>query len=246
MAKNTLSRSRRDVLMMGGAAALVAALPFSVHAAAAPLKIATVGAGKMGSELGKLWAKAGHKIMFSTRHPEELKELVSGIGANASAGSVADAVAFGDVIVLLVPYAAIPDLVKEHGKALAAKALVMDVSNPIVPRDGDVGTKAREMGAGLYLASLMPGAKIVRAFNAIGYTSLAPNANRAGELLGVPMCGDDAGAVALASALVREIGFEPVVVGGLAMGKHLIPGAGMPLSGNHTAAEIKQIAATLK
>jgi len=246
MSKNTLSRSRRDVLRMGGAAALVAALPFSVRAAAAPLKIATIGAGKMGGELGKLWAKAGHKIMFSTRHPEELKDLVAGVGANASAGTVAEAVAFGDVIVLLVPYSAMPDLAKDHGKVLAAKALVMDVSNPIVPRDGDAGAQAREMGAGLYLAKLIPGAKIVRAFNAIGFSSLAPNANRAGNLVGVPMCGDDSGAVALASALVREIGYEPVVVGGLAMGKHLIPGADMPLSGIHTAAEIKQISATLK
>ncbi|HTQ98905.1 MAG TPA: NADPH-dependent F420 reductase [Candidatus Acidoferrum sp.] len=244
MNKRIQSRSRRDVLKLGGAAALVASLPLSVQAAAAPLKIATIGAGKMGSELGKLWAKAGHKIMFSTRHPEELKELVNGVGANASAGTVADAVAFGDVVVLLVPYGAMPDLAKEHGKALASKALLLDVSNPIVPRDGDVGTQAREMGAGLYLAKLIPGGKIVRAFNAIGFNTLAPNSNRAGDLVGVPICGDDAGAVALASSLIKEIGYEPVSVGGLAMGKQLIPGT--PLSGVHTAAEIRQIATTLK
>ena len=56
--------------------------------------------------------------------------------------------------------------------------------------------------------------------------------------------GDDANAVALATRLIKEIGFEPVLVGGLAMGKYLVPGT--PLAGEHTAAEIRQIVATLK
>jgi predicted dinucleotide-binding enzyme len=60
----------------------------------------------------------------------------------------------------------------------------------------------------------------------------------------MPMAGDDANAIAVASRLVREIGFEPVVVGPLAMGRHLIPGT--PLAGEHTPEQIRSIAATLK
>jgi hypothetical protein len=59
----------------------------------------------------------------------------------------------------------------------------------------------------------------------------------------VPIAGDDANAIAVASGLIREIGFEPVLVGGLAMGKYLL--AGTPLAGKHTPAEIRQIADTL-
>ena len=59
----------------------------------------------------------------------------------------------------------------------------------------------------------------------------------------MPIAGDDQGAIALASSLIREIGFEPVLVGGLAMGKYLVPGT--PLGGEHTPAQIKEIAATL-
>src|SRR4051812_41971057 len=97
--------ARRDVLRLG---LLAAALPHQSFAAPAPLKIATVGAGRMGSALGGLFVKAGHPVMFSTRHPEELKSMVDGLGPLARAGTVAEAVAYGDVIVLLVPYGAIP------------------------------------------------------------------------------------------------------------------------------------------
>src|SRR4051812_10753319 len=101
-------------------------------AAAVPLKIATIGAGRMGGSVGTAWAKAGHEVMFSSRHPESLKDLVAAAGPRARAGTVKEAVAFGDVIVLLVPYSAMPDLAKDYGKALAAKPLVIDVSDPFV------------------------------------------------------------------------------------------------------------------
>jgi 8-hydroxy-5-deazaflavin:NADPH oxidoreductase len=84
----------------------------------------------------------------------------------------------------------------------------------------------------------------VRAFNAINFARLARDAHRPGEPVGVPIAGDDPNAVALATKLIKEIGFEPVLVGGLAMGKYLVPGT--PLAGEHTAAEIRQIAAGLK
>jgi predicted dinucleotide-binding enzyme len=249
MAKHdTVHCARRDFLRLaGGGAALLAAAPFAAFAAGTPtaasLKIATIGSGHIGSTLGSMWVKTGHQVMFSSRHPEELKSLVDGLGSTAHAGTVQEAVAFGDAILLAVPYSALPDIGHDFAAALAAKVLVLDASNPIPQRDGEIATKAREMGAGLYTAQLLPGARIVRAFNAIGYGKLQADANRAGERIGIPMAGDDATALALASDLVREIGFDPVVIGGTAAGKYLIPGTA--LGGEHTAAEIKAIAATL-
>jgi len=248
-----LELRRRDALrLVGSGLALVAlaASPFAALAqtppGGAPLKIGTIGAGREGGALGTQFAKAGHPVMFSSRHPEELKDLVSSAGPTAKAGTVAEAIDFADVVLLVVPYGAIQQIGKEHGPALAKKALVIDVSNPIPQRDGDELVKSvnDEGGAGVVTQKWLPGAKIVRAFNAIGAGQLAGLAHREGQPVGVPIAGDDKNAVAIAERLIKEIGFEPVVVGGLAMGKYLVPRT--PLAGVHTPDEIKQIASTLK
>ncbi len=247
-----VQRDRREVLRLaGGFTALTLAgmplnAPAQTGAGATPLKIATIGAGREGGALGTLFAKAGHPVMFSSRHPEELKDLVAAAGPNAKAGTVADAVAFGDVVLLVVPYTAVEQIGRDYGKQLAAKPLVIDVSNPIARRDGEQIVKWAEQqgGAGLATQKLLPGAHLVRAFNAIGASRLAQDAHRQGEPVGVPIAGDDPNAVTLASKLITEIGFEPVPVGGLAKGKYLVPGT--PLGGEHTPAEIRRIAAGLQ
>ena len=236
-------------LAASGVAASATAAPFAAFAQAAgdaSLKIATIGAGHEGGALGTLFAKQGHPVMFSSLHPEQLKDLVASAGPKAEAGTVEQAVGFGDVVLLVVPYTAVEQIGKDYGKALAAKPLVLDVSNPIARRDGDaiVSRVAEEGGAGLATAKLLPGAHLVRAFNAINYLRLTADAHRSGEPVGVPIAGDDPNAIALATRLIREIGFEPVVVGGLTMGKYLTPGT--PLAGEHTPAEIRQIVSTLK
>lgn len=225
-------------------AALFAALPLVTRAAGTPLKIATIGAGRIGSALGGMWVKAGHPVMFSSRHPEELKGLVEGLGPLARAGTVQEAIAFGEVVLLAVPYRALPQIGKDYARELAAKVLVLDATNPFPSRDGEIATWARERGAGLASAELLPGARLVRAFNAIGAARLPEIASRQGERIGMPMAGDDAKAIAVASTLLREIGFEPVLIGPLAMGRHLIPGT--PLAGEHTPEQIRKIVATLK
>src|SRR5262249_39242966 len=229
------------VLAVAGRPAAAAA-----QTSASQLKISMIGSGREGGALGKLFAKAGHPVMFSSRHPENLKDLVASAGPHAQAGTVEQAVAFGEVIVIAVPYTAMEEIGKTYGSALAKKALVMDVSNPIPRRDGEDFVKSvNEQGeAGVVPAKWLPGAPIVRAFNAIGYARLAETAHRAGNPVGVPIAGDDPKALALAQTLIKEIGFEPVVVGGLAMGKHLVPGP--PLGVDHAPAEIRTIAGGLK
>ena len=245
-------RDRRSVLVIAGAALALfalAALPRIVVAqtsAGSPLKIGMVGAGREGSALGALFVKAGHPVMFSSRNPERLKDLAAGLGPLAQAGTVEQAIAFGDVVVMVVPYPAIEAIGKAHAGALAAKALVMDVSNPIARRDGEDFVKSvnAQGGAGLVTAKWLTGARIVRAFNAIGAGRLAVVAHRPGDLVGMPIAGDDPKAIAVAQDLIRKIGFEPVLVGGLAMGKHLVPGT--PLGGEHTPAEIRKAADSLR
>ena len=149
-------------------------------------------------------------------------------------------------MLLVVPYTAVAEIGKEHGTGLAQKKLVIDVSNPIARRDGEDFVKqvSAEGGAGLATQKALPGAHIVRAFNAINFDQLAELAHRQGEPAAVPIAGDDKDALALATRLIKEIGFEPVMVGGLAMGKYLVWGG--PLTGVQTPAQVKEIASTLK
>jgi len=225
--------------------AAVSTASTGVLAQGAKPKIATIGAGREGGALGTLFAKDGFQVMFSSRNPEQLKDLVASAGPNAKAGTVADAVAFGDVILIVVPFTAMDQIAKDYGKALASKQLVIDVSNPIARRDGEEFVKKvnEQGGAGLYTAKLLPGVPLVRGFNAIGYNGLGKAAHRSGTPLGVPIAGDDPKAIALASSLIKEIGFEPVVVGGLAKGKYLVPGT--PLGGEQTPDDLRKAAASL-
>ena len=124
------------------------------------------------------------------------------------------------------------------------KAAVIDATNPSVGRDGEIATAALRMGAGLHTASLLPGAKLVRAFNAIGAARFGQGGRFPdGTRIGVPIAGDDTPAIGYASSLISATGFEPVLVGNLDFGRHLRPGT--PLAGEHSPSEIKRIAAGL-
>jgi len=247
-ANAAMKQNRRGFLRIAGAAAATFALgglPFAARAASdatGKMKIGIVGSGRMGGTVGELWVKAGHEVMFSSLDLEHDKALAASLGPNARAGTPRDAAAFGDVLLISVPYSALPQIGRDLADLIKGK-VVLDTCNPVLGRDGEIATWAREKGAGLASAELLPGARLVRAFNAIGYAKLPEAANRQGVRTGIPMAGDDATAVAVASSLVREIGFEPVVIGPLAMGKYLIPGT--PLAGEHTPEQIRQIAATL-
>jgi len=197
---------------------LVGVAPLSVHAQGAvsssPLKIGIIGSGNIGSTLGTFWAKAGHQVLFSSRNPDNLKELVEKVGPRARAGSVKDAIAFGDVILIAVPYGSMPQIAKDYAKELAGK-IVMDTGNAVLARDGEIAKEAREKGVGLTTARLLPGARVVRAFNTMGVNRLRENANRPEGRIGIPMAGDDQEALKVASMLVRDAGFDPAVLGGL-------------------------------
>src|SRR4051812_40888424 len=96
-----LNRSRR-VLLGAGALAFAAALrPWRAIAEVAggpKVRMGVIGSGHIGGTIGELWVKAGHPVLFSSRHPEELKDLVSRVGPLARAGSVPEAISFGDAL----------------------------------------------------------------------------------------------------------------------------------------------------
>lgn len=237
--------SRRGFLRIAATALVLSGLPFAARAAstaAGKIKIGIVGSGRVGGTLGGLWVKAGHEVMFSSLDLAHDKALAANLGPRARAGTPHEAAAFGDVVLISVPYRALPQVGKDLAAAIKGK-VVIDTCNPFAERDGEIGVWAQEKGAGLASAELLPGARIVRAFNAVGYARL-PEAAQRPERIGMPIAGDDAKAIAVASGLIRDVGYEPVLIGPLAMGRHLVPRT--PLAGEHTPDEIRKIAATLK
>ena len=232
---------RRRLLIIAGAAVAASALPFSTRAAE-KLKIGIIGSGNVGSALGAVWVKAGHDVMFSSRHLEHDQSLAARLGDSARAGTPREAAAFSDVLIVSVPYGSLPDVGKDVADLIKGK-VVIDTCNPFPQRDGEIANWAREKGAGLASAELLPGARIVRAFNAIGAASMGSAYQEPGRI-GMPIAGDDSQAVEVASRLIREIGYEPVLIGGLAMGKHLMPGTA--LAGERSAEEVRRIAARLQ
>ena len=229
------SLSRRSLLAAGTFAGLTfASAKPSFGQGAAPLKIGIIGAGHIGSAVGGLWVKSGHPVMFSSRHPEELASMVQGLGPLAKSGTVAEAVAFGDVVFIAVPYGAYPQIGKDFGSQLAGK-VVLDAGNAVAARDGEISAEAKEEGIGVTSAKYLPGAKIVRAFNSMGYKFFASEAGRAGDRMAIPLAGDDKDALAVASTLVHDAGFDPVVIGPLARAKDF--SQGNPLYGKQLTAE---------
>ena len=206
------------------------------------VKIGIIGSGNMGGTLGMLWVKSGHPVLFSSRHPEELKKLVDGLGPLARAGTVREALAFGDVVFLAVPYAAYPQIGKDHAQEFKGK-IVIDAGNAVPARDGEIAKEARENGIGATSAKYLAGARIVRAFNTLNYRRLASASNRPEGRIGIPMAGDDKDALAIASSLVRDAGFDPVIIGSLERAKDFAQGA--PLYGQEITAQEMQKRAKL-
>ena len=100
---------RRDLLRGAGIATVTlaaAGLPLGARGAAeasARLKIGIIGAGRIGGTLAEHWVKAGHEVMLSSRHPENLKALADRLGPRARVGTPGEAAAFGEVILVSVP-----------------------------------------------------------------------------------------------------------------------------------------------
>lgn len=188
------------------------------------MRIGVLGAGMIGATVGRLWARAGHEVMLSSRHPESLGPVVASLGEHGRSGTPEAAAAFGEVVLLAVPFGALVDLAPRIAPALAGK-VTLDAANPFPARDGIAAAEAIRdgRGSGRWTAERLPDARVVKAFNTNFFQILQTEAHRAGDRLGVPLASDDAGALEVAARLVRDAGFEPVVIGPLDRARDLDP-----------------------
>lgn len=222
---DAVERSRREFLETAGAIAASVALagvPLAARVAAGAsgpgMKIGIIGSGRIGGTLGGLWVKAGHQVLLSARNLDPVQKLAASLGPMAHAGTPKEAADFGEVILISVPYGALAQLGRDLADVLKGK-VVLDTCNPNPGRDGDMAVAARAKGTGVASPELLPGVRLVRAFNTVPSAALRSEAHRAGDRIAIPLAADDEAALKVAIQLVKDAGFEPVVVGPLARAK---------------------------
>jgi 8-hydroxy-5-deazaflavin:NADPH oxidoreductase len=160
---------------------LAAALrPWGALAGGTKLRIGVIGSGHTDGTIGELWVKADHPVLFSSRL------LVGRLGPLAQAGTVAQAIAFGDALFPAVPYGALPQLGQDYGGTLNGK-IALDACNAFAARDGPIADEAERNGIGITSQKYLPGTRLVRAFNTLSYIILVREANRPDPKLAVPI-----------------------------------------------------------
>ena len=187
------------------------------------MKIGIIGAGNVGSTLGKAWANKGHDIFFGVRHPQDDKtrQLLQSIGPKAQAGTVAEAVAFAEVVVLATPWQGTEAAVRAAGD-LRGKT-VIDCTNPLKPDVLGLEVGFATSGAER-VAQWAKGAKVFKAFNTTGSNNMAdPVINGIRTVMFV--CGDDEAAKPVVMQLAADIGFDAVDAGKLEQARLLEPWA---------------------
>ncbi|MDX2224065.1 MAG: NAD(P)-binding domain-containing protein [Rhodospirillaceae bacterium] len=174
--------------------------------------VAVIGTGRMGGAFGAAFSRAGYTVIYGSRTPSDTKvQGVVGATKGAKAMTPKDAAAAADIIVLAVPWAGTEATVKSLGDC--AGKLVLDPTNAIqFGKDGaslSVATSGGEL-----VRDWMPGAKVVKAFNTVGYFVIADTAVLDGKV-GCFLAGDDAASKAQVRELVTAMGFDAIDVGGM-------------------------------
>ncbi len=186
------------------------------------MKIGVIGAGNVGGTLGKRWAQSGHEVMFGVRDTTDskLNTLLAETGGKAILGTVAEAAAFGEVVVLSVPWDGAKDAIAQAG-SLSGKIL-LDTINPV---QSDLSGLAVgfNTSAAEQVSELAAGAKVVKIFNTTGANDNMANPNYGGTPLTMLYCGDDTEAKSVAAQLAADLGFSPVDVGPLKQARYLEP-----------------------
>jgi len=185
------------------------------ESAAKPMRIGVIGAGSLGGTVGRVLVQAGYEVKFSSRHPEELASVTQDLGSRASVGTPSETAKFGRVLLFAVPYEALPQLGRDLKDDIRGK-VTLDACNTSSKTESALVREVQANGAGLTSARLLPGTRLVRAFSAVDATQVEASFKHQRETLGVPLAGDDAEAMQIATQLVRDAGCEPVIVGNLA------------------------------
>jgi predicted dinucleotide-binding enzyme len=175
------------------------------------MRIGVVGAGRIGGNAARLFAKAGHEVLVSfSRDPQKLDELAAEIGGRA--GTPPEAVAFGDVLMLSVSWTLIDDVLAQAG-SLDGK-IVIDTTNQFGQSGWeDLGGRT----AAQVNAARMPGARYTKSFNTLTSGFQAEAAGRTGpDRVVMFLCGDDEDAKRVVAGLIDDAGFVPVDMGTIA------------------------------
>jgi predicted dinucleotide-binding enzyme len=174
------------------------------------MKIGIIGSGHIGGSCARQAVRGGHEVMLSfSRDADRLEAFVRELGATASAGTPAQAVAFGEVVIVSVPWSAIPEALAQAG-TLAGK-IVIDTTNQFGPGEKPVA----EQTAASFNAARMQGARYVKSFNALTSGFQERAAGRHGDERVVQwICGDDDEAKQVVGSLIEDMGYVPVDVGG--------------------------------
>ncbi len=180
------------------------------------MKIGIIGAGFIGRGLASLAGKSGHEVMISnSRAPRTLGSTA--VALRCQVGTAADAAAFGEVVLLAIPFYAIDSLPAD---ALKGK-IVVDANNYYPERDGAIAELDRnETTTSEMLARHLTGARVVKAFNAILQRDLEVDCRAAGapDRRALPIAGDDAQAKQVVTGLLDQFGYDTVDAGPLAEG----------------------------
>jgi len=187
------------------------------------MNIGILGAGNIGGNAARLFAAAGHTVrLANSRGPASLAQTIAGMGPNVIASTPEDAVAFGDVVLLAVPWPAKEEAIPEAGPYDGK--IVIDAMNPYT-EDFEVEDLGKRTSSEI-IATLVPGARLVKAFNTIYYRRLATEGKPKGAKgrLAIPVAGDDAQAKAVVMGLIDEIGFDAIDAGSLSAGRRQQPG----------------------
>ncbi|HJX29246.1 MAG TPA: NADPH-dependent F420 reductase, partial [Thermoanaerobaculia bacterium] len=178
------------------------------------MKIAIIGTGSVGSALGGGFAREGHEVTFGVRDTGKPKVLSLVEETGARAGSVADAAAAAEVVVLAMPWTSAQEVIQAAG-GLDGK-IVLDCINPLKPDLSglDVGGEGAPRSAAEQVAAWAPGARVVKIFNTTGAGNMV-NPRYGGDRATMLYCGDDTEAKKVAARLAEDLGFETVDAGPL-------------------------------
>lgn len=179
--------------------------------------ITMIGAGKMASILSRYFEKAGHKVHIGAREMEKATQLANRIGHGVQGGSIDEAIQFGDIVFIAVPYLQIPDTIKLTG--LLNGKIVVDISNPL-KSDFSGLLIGGDTSSAEELANLLPDAKVVKAFNCLYATVLERGSEYGNHRAQIFYAGDDAAKQEVAE-LIEATDFEPVDTGQLSSARYL-------------------------
>jgi hypothetical protein len=185
------------------------------------MKVGIIGVGNMGSAFARRLSAAGHDVAVTSRNLDEAQKAATSAGGSVRAVPRQEIAANAEILILATPYAQAADALRASGD-LTGKTIV-DITNPVTP-DYSALAVGFSSSAAEEIAKVVPGARVVKAFNTVFAQVLAarPGSGRSGTVQ-VFYAGDDDGAKAAVRSLIESIGLEPFDSGPLTNARYLEP-----------------------